>query len=86
MVQGSDSMPEFIAECKAACMKNCGEGSCKKAGQRMRIYCSYVDKHFHWLKDEYRFWGGQGYNNQKIMGPYKRGKAYSVVFLIKKIH
>lgn len=46
MVQGSDSMPEFIQQCRESCEKTCAPNLCRKAGQRIRIYRGFVDKHF----------------------------------------
>ena len=85
MVQGSDSMPEFIQHCKNNCEKSCDMDSCKKAGQRIRIYRGFVDKHFEQLAKNYRFWGRQGFDNQNIIEPYRIGKPYDSLFFIRKI-
>jgi hypothetical protein len=85
MVRGSDSIPEFILQCRKSCEKNCAPNSCKKAGQRIRIYRGFVDKHFAQLEKNYLFWGSQGFDSKVGIELYKVGKAYEALFFIKKI-
>jgi hypothetical protein len=67
MVQGSDSKPEFIAQCKAACTRKCGGGPCKKAHRRITVYRGFVDKHLDELQKSYLFSGAEVVDNQNII-------------------
>jgi len=84
MVQGSDSQPEFIDNCKNDCGRKCGDGDCKKAHRRINIYRSFVDKHFDDLSEEYLFMGGECIDNENIIEPYRKGKKYNAVFVMRK--
>lgn len=84
MVQGSDSRQEFIENCKTNCSRKCNEGDCKKAHRRINIYRNFVDKNFEHLDKEYIFWGGEDLDNQNFIEPYKKGKKYNSVLVMRK--
>jgi hypothetical protein len=83
MVQGSDSSPEFEANCRNNCSRKCAE-KCKKLNRRINTYCEYVNKNFQILSKEYIFYGGMDVDNQRIIEEYKVGGRYNAVFLRKK--
>lgn len=82
MVQGSDSKPEFIEDCRIGCFRKCGDEDCKKAHRRMNIYRNFVDKNFEALNKEYIFKGGEGIDSQNLIEFYKNGGKYNSVLVI----
>lgn len=52
MVQGSDSLPSYIANCKLDCRKGCNE-NCKNAHRRIRVYKGYINKNYEFLRKKY---------------------------------
>ena len=84
LVTGSDSKPEFTDKCRINCSKKCGEGPCKNAHRRINIYRGFVDKHFDLLNETYTFQGGEGIDDQNFIEPYKRGKKYNAVLVMRK--
>ena len=85
VVQGSDSKPEFIKNCRPTCKKKCAEGECRNSHRRINIYRSYVDKNFEALEVDYIFYGGKrNAENQIVIEDYQKGEKYDSVFLMKK--
>ncbi|HTJ13720.1 MAG TPA: hypothetical protein VL547_16905 [Dinghuibacter sp.] len=83
-VQGSDSGDAFIRQCRHECKKGCKEGECRRAGRRIGLYCSYLNKHFEAFSNEYIFYGGNvDDENRLLIEPYKIGKQYDSVLLSK---
>jgi hypothetical protein len=83
-VQGSDSKPSFIEQCRKTCTRKCDESQCKKSHRRINIYRGYVDKNYEQLTKDYDFFGGEDINNQNLMEPYERYKKYNGVWVMKK--
>lgn len=84
MIEGSDSRPEFVDNCRLSCLKKCIE-ECKNFNRRINIYRSYVDKNYGQLTHNYLFFGGlRDDKNIVIIEPYERGKEYTSVFLLKR--
>ena len=84
LVQGSDSMPEFIQNCKANCTRECNDQDCRKAHRRIRIYRNFVNKNFDNLNDEYDFQGSEALYKEGIAEPYEVGKEYISVLVKRK--
>jgi hypothetical protein len=85
IVQGSDSKPEFINNCKIGCKRRCPETECKNSHRRINIYRSYLDKNYDALIQDYIFYGGQiSADNQIVIENYQKGKKYDSVLLLKK--
>lgn len=83
MVEGSDSTPEFEAQCRKSCRRKCGN-TCKKRNQRIIVYREYVNKKFSGLKNEYTFYGGLDIGNETKVEHYEPYKEYIAVFLQKR--
>lgn len=85
LVQGSDSRPEFVNNCKLTCTKKCSENECRNSDRRINLYRSYVDRNYDMLVKEYAFLGGQrGVDRHRDIENYQKGKKYDSVFLTKK--
>lgn len=84
MVQGSDSKPAFIEQCKTNCTRKCGEDPCKKAHRRIAIYRGFVDKYLDELLENYTFYGGEETVNQNVIEFFQKGKNYKMVFCSRK--
>lgn len=84
LVQGSDSMPEYINKCRANCTRDCKDQDCKKAHRRIRIYRNFVNKNFDILNDEYDFQGSEALYKEGIAEPYQIGKEYISVLIKRK--
>jgi hypothetical protein len=83
-VQGSDSKPEFMAQCRTTCSRKCGGMSCKKSHRRINIYRGFVDKNYESLAKEYSFLGGEDLGNQNLIEPYQKHKKYNAVWVMRK--
>lgn len=86
IVQGSDGNPGFIEKCRRICEKNCIQ-ECKNYNRRIKIYCSYVDRHYDRLSIDYQFLGGIINELQQTeVEFYERYKKYHSVLLFKKLN
>lgn len=87
LVQGSDSTSLFPDYCKLTCQKKCGS-KCRNIDRRIKIYRSYVDKHFEELNKNYSFYGGfELYNSKTSLEDYESytpGKEYNSVICKNK--
>ncbi len=84
MVQGSDSSPDFVDNCRLSCAKGCKE-ACKNFKRRINAYKYYVNKNYNSLIGDYYFFGGIKDENEQItIEPYEVEKNYDSVFLRKK--
>lgn len=82
MVEGSDSTPEFVENCKLTCRKRCGDASvCKNQNRRINVYRNYVNKNYDDLKVLYSFFGGS--KDKNLIEPYVPEEKYDSVFVIK---
>ena len=83
-IQGSDSSDDFVRKCRMNCKKNC-ELTCKNQHRRMRAYKYYLNKNFHLLTDEYRFFGEylNEQDTQPIIEGYIPHKNYKSILVIK---
>jgi hypothetical protein len=85
LVSGSDSRPEFEIECRKTCEKKCCTKICRKKGQRVRIYCSYVALNLNELSIDYQFFGGIDNDDYWFdFEEFKRDKTYDSVIVFKK--
>jgi len=84
MVQGSDSKPEFIENCKINCSRKCNDNDCKKSHRRISIYRGFLDKNFEVLSEKYIFKGGQGFEDHNLIEGYGKHQKYNAVFVSKK--
>jgi hypothetical protein len=84
LVQGSDSMPQFIERCKANCNRNCGNEECKMAHRRIKIYRNFVDKNFDNLSNDYAFLGSKNVDNFEDAESYQVGEKYISVLVKRK--
>jgi hypothetical protein len=82
MVQGSDSTPEFEANCRKSCRRKCID-TCKKLHQRIKTYREYVNKNFSSLNITYSFSGVLA-ENPTVIEDYEVGKKYVAVFLQRR--
>ena len=84
MVHGSDGRPDFEANCKATCTKNCIM-ECKNFKRRINIYRRYLDKNYDELNADYQFKGGVFQQNGDIyLEDYIPRKIYDAVLLSKR--
>lgn len=85
LVSGSDSRPEFEAECRQSCNKKKCKVTCRKKGQRIRIYSNYVSREYEELSIDYQFFGGTGDGEDWfVFEDFKQGKSYDSVIVFKK--
>lgn len=84
MVQGSDSLPSYIQNCKINCRKKCVT-ECKNAHRRIKIYKGYIDKNFNLLKSQYKFSGAVLDESGLIenIEAYYTNNQFSVIFVEK---
>lgn len=85
MIEGSDSGPDFAADCKLTCIRNCNEVRCKKENRRMKIYRGFVNKNFELLNLDYSFKGVQVFNGQYFAENYVVGTNYKTVWVTKNV-
>jgi len=79
LVEGSDSVVDFMSKCEKTCSKRCDK-ICKNFNRRIKTYRYYVDRNFVELSKEYLFFG---IINDDIV-QYVPNSEYSGILVFKK--
>jgi hypothetical protein len=84
VVKGSDSKETFMMDCMDSCEKNCDIGQCKKAHRRIKLYKSYVERHYNTFMQDYRFFASkEKVEDELIIEGFLKGENYYAILMIK---
>jgi len=86
IVQGSDSVPEFIENCKKNCTRQCDTNTCRKAHRRISIYRNFVNKYYEVFNQQFSFYGTDGIEEDSPIEPYKKGRDYKRIIIEKRLN
>jgi len=81
LVQGSDSVDDYMEECIQTCNKKCVD-VCKNVNRRIKTYRNFINKNYEELRKNYTFYGS--FKGADEFVPYENGKEYEALMVFKK--